>query len=133
MNGKMETLMGGRKVAVNLLTLADGSVPPSEEVLVRQVPVREYEAGLALYDDEIARTAFVCGKAKDWAFALTPESYEAVRAVAEEVNARNFFGFCERRIAAFLALPAEVRERALQTNAVSPSPTSSRGPQPRRV
>lgn len=131
MSQKNETLIGGRKLTVNFETLPDGTMPPAEAVLVRQVPLREYEAGLLVFEDEFARTAFICGRDKKWVLTLTPESYEALRVAAEEVNAQGFFVYCQRRVAEFLALPAHVRAQFLA--APSTSPTGSPAPQPRRV
>ena len=108
-----ETLHGGRLVAV---TLQDGS---SAEFKVRQLPLRDYEAALALLSDEIALTAFICGHEKAWADNLMPESYEALRVAAEEVNARGFFAYAGRQM---VKLQAEV-ERNLTLMASLPPET----------
>jgi len=59
--------------------------------------VREYDAGFAVVNDEFALAAFVCGQKKEWAFTLTPESFEAVLETGREVNEKGFFSFCQRR------------------------------------
>jgi len=128
---KLETLFGGRNVCVTLL---DGT---SAEFKVRQVPVAEYERAYALLDDEAALTAFICGHEKKWCDHLTPESYEALYAAAQEVNAKGFFARAARQRdhereqqaqqnAMLSALPAEALETALKLVLESTSPTSSR-------
>lgn len=88
---KMETMFGGRVVKV---VFEDNN---TEEVKVRQLPLRDYDRAFAVIDDEIALTAHICGKSKDWALSLQPESYEALQEKAREVNGRGFFGWSERK------------------------------------
>jgi hypothetical protein len=87
----METLLGGRDVNV---TNIKGE---TEAVKVHQLPIRKYEAGFLKVDDEIGLIAFICDKPKDWALDLQPESFEAVRQAAQEVNAKGFFAYAERK------------------------------------
>jgi hypothetical protein len=91
MNTKTETQFGGRLVKVILL---DGS---EAEFKVRQLPLGEYQRAMSLVEDEIALTALICGHEKKWADNLTPESYEQLFNVAQEVNANGFFAFAKRR------------------------------------
>lgn len=91
------TLFGGRSVSV---IKADGT---TETLTVRQLPLRDYEAAFKLSDDEQCLVALICGKDKSWLYgatpeaAITPESYEELLAAAQEVNAKGFFAYAERR------------------------------------
>lgn len=86
-----EKLRGLVEMAV---ILADGS---EHVVQVHQLPLKKFDKGFELESDEIALTAHICGKAKEWILELTPESYEAVRAKAWEVNEKGFFAYCDRQ------------------------------------
>lgn len=99
MNEKMTTLIGGRRVKVHF---ADGR---EEEILVRQLPVREYDRAFGLVEDEIALTALICARDITWIVGklpegedgMLPESYELLQQTAQEVNAKGFFGYATRR------------------------------------
>jgi hypothetical protein len=95
-----DTLFGGRKLEVFFEPLADGTVPPAQTLLVRQIPTRDYETGLQHYHDEPALVAFLVGQPREFAFTLSPQSYEAVLATGREVNEQSFFAACRRRMAA---------------------------------
>jgi len=138
----MITLNGGLKHTVNLEPLADGTLPPAVEIKIRQIPVREYENGFPLVDDEPALVGFLCAKDKIWALGLAPESFEEVLTKGREVNAKGFFSFCQRRmeraekqnasmIAAMATLPADVVKLAMETGLAKQnqlrSPTLSPG------
>lgn len=136
---KTETLFGGRLVTI---CLAGGQ---TEEVRVRQVPLADYEKGFTLLGDEMALTAFICGKPMNWltgepgtrnaepgtsvAAAVTPESYELLRTTAAEVNERGFFAWSARRaqreqetqarmVSAMATLPPETLKMALEAGAM---------------
>lgn len=131
-----DTLFGGRTVPA---TFTDGH---TDDVRVRQLPLAEYERAFVLREDEFALTALCCAQEKDWISTLTPDSYEALRAAAEEVNAQGFFAYAARRakrereaLAAQLELasqmPPETLKLAMESGLKSTSPTSS-PPSPRR-
>lgn len=131
-----DTLFAGRLITVTLL---DGT---TAEFKVHQLSLAQYERAFALLDDEITLTAFICGHDLKWAENLKPESYEQVYAVAQEVNARGFFVWSQRRkqreqvvhernLAAMAQLPPEVVKLAMQVGSASSSPSGSPGPQPR--
>lgn len=134
------TLLRGKLV---LVTFDDEATLPLE-VRVRQIPVREYEAGFKLYTDEVALIAFLCAKPKEWALSLSPESYEEVIAIGREVNARGFFSFCLRRseqekteqaqlFQVLSKMPPEVIQIAVaHSQQQSASPGSSQPVRPRR-
>ncbi|MEI8288768.1 MAG: hypothetical protein WCH99_04800 [Verrucomicrobiota bacterium] len=98
MDPKTITLNGGVMLTVSFEPLADGTVPPPASIKVRQIPVRDYEAGFPFVDDEPALVGFVCGLNKAWALTLSPDSFEEVLATGREVNAKGFFTHCQRRM-----------------------------------
>lgn len=134
-----DILFAGRAITLKLL---DGS---SVETRVRQLSLKEYERAFTLLDDEIALTAFMCGDGhtKDFADNIAPESYEALYAVAQEVNAKGFFVWSERRVkkaqaehernlAMMEKLSPDVVKMAMDAGlAASTSQRGPRGPQPR--
>ena len=91
MDPKTTTLNGGVMLTVSFEPLADGTVPSPAAIKVRQIPVRDYETGFPLVDDEPALVGFVCGKDKAWALTLTPDSFEEVLDTGREVNTKGFF------------------------------------------
>lgn len=109
---KTDTLFGGRPMTAHLL---DGN---TVDLRVRQLPLRDYERAFALLDDEISLTAFCCdtGQPKAWAETLAPESYEDLRAVVEEVNAKGFFAWSARRLTKL----AEQQQRMMEVAAILP-------------
>jgi hypothetical protein len=142
-----DTLFGGRKIEVYFEPLPEGSTPPAQTMTVRQIPVRDYDVGLKYFTDEIALVAFLVGRPREFAFTLSPQSYEEILSVGKEVNARGFFAFCQRRIEAkeqmdaaalvtIAQLPDEARKLVLSQGAKMTSLNSSDSssiPQPRRV
>ena len=122
----MITLNGGLKLTVHFEPLADGTtVPAPEEIKVRQIPVRDYDAGFGFLEDEAALVAFLCGQPKAWALTLVPASYEDILEKGREVNERGFFSFCRRRteqaqkqnaemITAMAKLPQETIRQAME-------------------
>lgn len=144
----MNTLTGKRLITVSLET-GDGQEAMGDnraEVSVRQIPIRDYEAGLKHFGDEIALVAFMLGKPREFALTLTPGSYEAVLTAGKELNERGFFAFCLRRIAAtqqeqlqlsaaLAQMPEDVRLSILAEGAKAMASTASSGsssPQPPR-
>lgn len=112
---------------------ADGS---SEELSLRQLPLRDYPAALRLLDDEIALTALLAGRDRAWAERLTPASYEALYAVTKELNANGFFAWSARQLErqraeqaraleALAVLPPDALEAAYKLGVANTSPTSS--------
>ena len=142
---KSDTLFGGRAAQARYL---DGT---TEDLRVRQLPLGEYEAAFKLLEDEIALTARICGRDRAWADQLAPESYEALRLLAEEVNANGFFAWSARQVErlrdqqarafeALAALPPEALEAAYRlglserpAGLPATSPTSWPTPAPRRA
>ena len=145
MNEKITTLFGGKKCSVQF---ADGR---TEEITVRQLPLGEYERAFQFLDDELAITALICGKDKNWltgtppdaSDSILPEHYEMLQADAREVNAKGFFAWSARRqareaaalnekIAAMAKLSPEQLKAATESGARLMSPTSSpTSPRPR--
>ena len=98
MNSKNTTLFGGKSLTVYFEQPAAPAEPILPEAIkVRQIPVREYETGLPLVDDEPALVGFLCRKDKAWALNLAPESFEEILTIGREGNAKGFFSFCQRR------------------------------------
>jgi hypothetical protein len=112
MNNEQKTvaLFGGKLLTVNFEPLAaaaaegGASVPASQELKVRQIPIRDYARGFTLVEVEPALVGFL-GAGRDgvppshdkaWALTLAPDSYEEILAAGREVNARGFFAFCQR-------------------------------------
>ena len=95
---KNTTLFGGKNIIAHFEPLPCGTAVPDETVKVRQIPVREYESGFLLVNNEPALVGFLCGKPKAWALTLSPDSFEELLAVGQEVNERGFFSFCQRRM-----------------------------------
>lgn len=140
------TLFGGRKITISLE--GDPATPNQVEVTVRQIPIRDYDAGFKSFTDEIELVALMVGKPREFVMTLTPESYEEILAAGREVNERGFFAFCRRRIeadtqkealnaAALAQLPEAARKTIIEQGAkMMASQTlneSSSTPRPRRV
>jgi hypothetical protein len=107
------TLHGGHKITITFDPAADAAPDAqlrTEDVLVRQVPVGEYNDGFKHYANEVALVAFlinkplafVTGDAKTKTPGISGASYEEILAVGREVNDRFFFASCRRRIEAQL-------------------------------
>lgn len=97
MDPKLTTLNGGLTLTVTYEPRSESAEPISEAVKVRQIPVREYDAGFACIEDEPALVGFLAAKNRSWALTLNPDSYETVLTTGRKVNARGFFTYCERR------------------------------------
>ena len=96
---KNTTLFGGIVLVARFEQASEleAAIVP-QQIKVRQVPVREYDAGFACVDDEPALVGFLCGQKKEWALTLAPESFEEILITGREVNAKGFFSFCQRRM-----------------------------------
>ena len=125
MNHHSITLNGGLLLTVEFEKLPDGSQPAPQEIKIRQIPVREYEAGFPLVDDEAGLVGFLCARERGWALTLQPAAFETVLEKGREVNARGFFSFCQRRmerlekqnvsaISAMAALPPEMLRQVME-------------------
>lgn len=138
LDSKTITLNGGVPLVARLTEARE------ENVIVRQIPLADYERGFALVNDEIALAGFLCGKDKNWALQLMPETFEQVITLGREVNAKGFFAYATRRavreseanaaaMAALATLPPETLKLAVQLGADSTSRISSpTSPSPRR-
>jgi hypothetical protein len=138
MNTTIDTLHGGRKATV---VFEDGR---TEEVHVQQIKIGRYDElinptrqnPVPIFMDEVALTAAICGKPRQWitgkapefADGITPACYELLRGLAWEVNQHGFFAYAARKqkenTEAFLRLPADERERLTRQ---FQSPPPSRG------
>ena len=107
------TLFGGKLMTALFEPLPDGTPVPAQEIKVRQIPVREYEIGFPLANDEAALVGFLVGKDKNFALTLAPESFEELLATGREVNRRGFFSFCQRRMEQIQRREAAEQERML--------------------
>lgn len=89
----LTALAGGRTITVKF---NDGR--SSESVLVRQLPVRDYEAYLTLLNDEAGQVALLCNKPIEWVESLTMESFTEAIQIGDELNADFFAGWYRRRM-----------------------------------
>ena len=117
----------------------EAAAPPPASIKMRQIPVREYESGFRFLEDEPALVGFLCGHDKAWALTLSPESFEEVLALGQEVNERGFFTSARRRteraekqqaawVAVLATLPQETVKLAMEAGLANQnqlrSPTS---------
>ena len=134
------TLNGGQTLTFNFNPETEGATPrESLNIKVRQVPVRDYEAGFVIVNDEPALVGFLCAKDKAWALTLEPEVFEEILTVGRTVNQKGFFSFCQRRmerlekqqadmLGAMAKLPPEMLKLAMEAGkSLSASPTLSPG------
>ena len=125
------TLFGGKPITVKFEPVPDPvaeggfRMPAPESIKVLQIPVRDYDAGFGFVADEVALVAFLCGKPREWALTVAPDSFEEILTTGREVNAKGFFSFCQRRtehlerenaalIGAMATLPPETMRLAMQ-------------------
>lgn len=87
----MDTLNGGRVVTV---VKADGS---KEDITVRQLPLKDYSAAFAAFDNEMELVSVICAKDKNWVFTLAPDSYEELLLAVQAVNDKGFFAYAARQ------------------------------------
>jgi hypothetical protein len=88
---KAAALSGGVEIEAMLAT------GKAEAVLVRQIPVGEWNKAAEVMFDELRFLDLVCNRAAGWSVGLAPGSVSLLTAKAEEVNA-DFFGYAARRI-----------------------------------
>jgi len=152
-NEKTTTLFGGKTVTVSFEPTAGDAAggeissdftPRTEQVRVRQIPLRDYERGFGVVTDEIALSGFLCGRDRNWALTLAPQSHELVISTGREVNAEGFFAFAARRadqiekqnqgaMVAFAGLLKEQPEllaEAIRAGSASPKPSLQSPPRP---
>ena len=139
MDLKNITLNGGQTLTFNFAPETEGATPREPLVIkVRQVPVRDYEAGFVVVNDEVALVGFLCAKDKPWALTLEPEVFEEILNVGRTVNQKGFFSFCQRRmerlekqqadmLGVMAKLPPEMLKVAMEAGqrTLSASPTLS--------
>lgn len=90
---KSETLRGGRDT---LVTFVDGS---QHTVLVRQLPVKDFEPWFNCLDDEPRAAELLCGQEAGWGDRLDIESLERVIQEGERLNRDFFERWLQRRTA----------------------------------
>jgi hypothetical protein len=95
---KTIALHGGKTIEVIFALIEGQTEARREQIKVRQIPIRDYEAGFGRVNDEIDLVGFLCGRDKVWALTLTPESYESILTTGREVNRLGFFTYCQRRM-----------------------------------
>ena len=126
---KTHTLFGGAKINV---ILEDGS---AQEWTVRQIRLREYQAGFKLIEDEFGLVGLACDVKRTVVETLSPDSFTEVYAKVEEVNAKGFFTYAARqreRAAEMLQrLPLELVAQAMAQNLPTSSMLSPHMPPPR--
>lgn len=125
---KMEALFGGKVVPV---TLRDGS---TEEVRVKEIPIRQFETFLIAIEDEAQIISIVTGKDEDWVDNLADESHEALVAAAMDVNFTRVERWLDRKVsrgqqfennpAVQKALVLQKTLLTLQSSAIAPSTKS---------
>ncbi len=119
-----DTLFGGRILAVQI----DETPSRFEEIKIVQLKLAQYEAAFMKFDSEFDLIAIMCGKDVKWVQSLTPESYEALYAAAQEVNARGFFVYADRRQATLIKKLNSITPEILKA-AANGAATSSSSPQ----
>lgn len=102
---KTETLLGGSTITVNT---SNGGI----EVKVRQVPIKEFPAFLAVQDDEHAMIEFVCGQKKGFAETLTQDDHERLISEIDRVNGDFFPRWVQRRLKRSERLMPGITEKA---------------------
>jgi hypothetical protein len=125
---KNDTLFDGRSVTV---LFEDGN---QGVVRVSQLRLSQYEKAFAKCDDEFEMLGLICGHDGAWAMTLQPESYEALLVIAQEVNAKGFFAYADRRHGQLTrklnSLSPQILAAATQAGTLS---TSSPRPRPRQA
>lgn len=98
-------LLGGKDVYVPKL---DGT---TEQVKVRQLPIRLFPEYLKKFDDEAATIELLCDKPAGWADGLTLEAFEQMVSLGEELNRDFFVRWVERRKARMETLAPGAQKR----------------------
>ena len=129
---KNDVLFRGRDVRVEIDGTSDGVSVQVDTVRVNQLKLSQYEAAFAQLDNEFNLVSLACARPQGWAQTLTPESYEAVYALVQEVNAKGFFVYAERRQATLVRRLNSVTPQLLKAaSEASTSQTSSQRLRPR--
>lgn len=89
---KTETLFGGLEVEVSLTS------GQTEQVFIRQIPIRQMPQMLAALEDENRLVELFCDKPEGWSDELTVESFEKVVTEGERLNADFFSRWVQRRL-----------------------------------
>lgn len=76
-----ETLLGGTTLSVPLLN------GQTEQVKVRQVPMRMMKELIGAMEDPAALIALCTGKKLEWTDYLTPEAFDALATECDRINA----------------------------------------------
>ena len=89
---KTETLFGGQEVEVSLTS------GQTEQVFIRQLPIRQMPQMLAALEDENRLVELFCERPEGWSDGLTVESFEKVVTEGERLNADFFSRWVQRRL-----------------------------------
>ncbi|TXH52214.1 MAG: hypothetical protein E6Q97_16575 [Desulfurellales bacterium] len=117
----MTTLAANAAVNGHQLFTAEYLDGSKETVSVRALKVREYERYVSLLDNEPACAELLCSKPEGWADRLNPDSLGALVTLGEEINARFFRPWWERRAARHKALLTPVANQLGVAHQESPS------------
>ncbi len=115
---KTETLFGGLEVEV---ALTSGQ---TEQVFIRQLPIRQMPQMLAALEDENRLVELFCDKPEGWSDGLTVESFEKVVTEGERLNADFFSRWVQRRLTRQEKVMPGITEK-LAKSAGLPLPTGS--------
>ena len=115
---KTETLLGGLEIEV---TLTSGN---TEQVFLRQLPIRQMPRMLAALEDENRLVELFCDKPDGWSDRLTVESFEQVILKGEALNADFFSRWVQRRLTRQEKVMPGITAQ-LARNAGLPLPTGS--------
>jgi hypothetical protein len=115
---KTETLFGGMEVEV---VLTSGQ---TEQVFIRQLPIRQMPQMLASLEDENRLVELFCDKPEGWSDGLTVESFENVVTEGERLNADFFSRWVQRRLTRQEKVMPGITEK-LAKSAGLPLPTGS--------
>jgi hypothetical protein len=88
----LETIRGGVDLEVQLV--GGGT----EQVFVRQIPIRLMPQLLATLEDEPRMVELFCDRPEGWSDTLTPEAFERLVAEGERLNADFFSRWLRRRL-----------------------------------
>lgn len=88
----LENIRGGMDLE---LSLVGGG---TEQVFVRQIPIRLMPQLLAALEDEPRMVELFCDRPEGWSDTLTPEAFEKVVAEGERLNADFFSRWLRRRL-----------------------------------
>jgi len=88
----LENIRGGMDLE---LSLVGGG---TEQVFVRQIPIRLMPQLLAALEDEPRMVELFCDRPEGWSETLTPEAFEKIVAEGERLNADFFSRWLRRRL-----------------------------------